>query len=99
MPLRHFVHVVGFDVPVPGRADAGEPLIVLLDKVPVEPWREVFRQCAGELAPELQRGMPELHGDMIRFPTAAPMTRRQAGDIRAFVERVNRLTFLNDKGA
>jgi hypothetical protein len=98
MPLRHFVNVVGFDVPASGRGCAGEPLIVLLDKAPIARWRMVFRKCAGDLAPALCGGIPELHGDTIRFPMAAPMTRGQAGDIRAFVEQVNRLTFLEDTG-
>lgn len=100
MPLRHFVHVVGFDVPSTGQAGGDDaPLVVLLDKVPVASWRETFLRHARELLPELQRGVPELHGDSIRFPIAMPMTRRQAGDIRAFVDRVNRLTFLSDKSA
>lgn len=97
MPLRHFVHVVGFEVPAPGREAAADPLVVLLDKVPVAQWRAVFQMCVEELAPGLLRE-PVLSGDTIRFRLAGPMTRRQAADIRAFVDRVNRLTFLGDKG-
>lgn len=99
MPLRHFVHVIGFEVPVHGKARPDEPLVVLLDKVPVERWRAVFQECAEELVPGLRRGAPTLQDDTIRFLVAGPMSHRQAADIRGFVDRVNRLTFLQNRGS
>lgn len=97
MPLYHFVHVVGFDVPVDQRLADGL-LVVLLDKTPVDTWRETFTRHASELAPELRRGPPTLVDNTLRFPTRTPMTRRHAGEIRAFVDRLNRLAFPSDSG-
>lgn len=92
MPVRHFVHVIGFEVPT--RSSADEPLVVLLDKEPTTTWRAVFQLCVEELAPGLLHGDPVIDGRQIRLHPTQPATRRLAADIRQFVDRVNRMTFL-----
>jgi hypothetical protein len=94
MPVRHFVHVIGFEVPASGLATTQEPVIVLLDKTPTDQWRAVFQLCVEELPAELLKQPPGLQGQRIEVVPATPFTRRIAGDIRSFVDRVNRMTFL-----
>lgn len=93
MPLRHFIHIVGFDVPST-TGDGAEPLLVMLDKEPNAQWRAVFQLCVEELPPELTRETPQLRGCEIRVVPSGAVTRKVASDIRAFVERVNRMTFM-----
>ncbi len=98
MPLRHFVHVIGFQVPV-GSAFAREPMLVILDKVPGEEWRAVFQLCVEELSPSLLREPPRIDGDQVQVFLAQAPQRALAGEIRRFVERVNRMTFLREGSA
>ncbi|MEE7565359.1 hypothetical protein HH297_01705 [Xanthomonas sp. Kuri4-3] len=101
MPARHFIHVVGFEVPVEG-AGPDEPLTVLLDKTPTEQWRAVFQLCVEELAPGATREPPQLLAQEIRVLPAGAITRALASDIRSFVDKVNRMTFMRgtrDRGA
>ncbi|HBK45537.1 MAG TPA: hypothetical protein DDZ67_03715 [Xanthomonadaceae bacterium] len=96
MPLRHFVHVIGFQVPTaPGQtASDDNPLLVMLDREPTPEWRAVFQLCVEELPESLIQVPPKLHGKEIRVVPSAPVTRKTAADIRAFIDRVNRMTFL-----
>lgn len=98
MPLRRFVHVVGFQVPV-GAAFARDPMLVMLDRVPGEEWRAVFQLCVEELPPALLRQPPTLQGAEIQVHLAQAPQRSVAAEIRAFVERVNRMTFLREGSA
>lgn len=95
MPLRHFVHVVGFQVPV-GDAFRREPMLVMLDRVPGEEWRAVFQLCVEELPASLLREPPRLRGDEVQVFLAQAPQRALAGEIRRFIERVNRMTFLRE---
>lgn len=98
MPMRHFVQVVGFQVPV-GAAFAREELVVMLDRVPNEEWRAVFQLCVEELPPELLRVPPRIVGTELHVSLAQPPRRSLTTDIRAFVDRVNRMTFLREGAA
>lgn len=98
MPLRHFVHVIGFQVPV-GAAFAREPMVVSLDRVPGEEWRAVFQLCVEALPPDLLRAPPTVQGAEILVHLARAPQRTLAADIRAFVDRVNRMTFLREGSA
>ncbi len=98
MPLRHFVQVVGFQVPV-GGAFLREPMLVMLDRVPGEQWRAVFQLCVEELPPSLLREPPRIEGAEVQVFLAQAPQRALAGDIRRFVERINRMTFLREGSA
>lgn len=98
MPLRHFVQVIGFQVPV-GDSFAREPLLVMLDRVPGDEWRAVFQLCVEELPPALLREPPRVIGKELHVALAQPPRRSLATDIRAFVDRVNRMTFLREGAA
>ncbi|MDG2524990.1 hypothetical protein P6166_06445 [Stenotrophomonas sp. HITSZ_GD] len=95
MPLRHFVHVVGFQVPV-GDAFLREPMLVMLDRVPREAWRAVFQLCVEELPDSLLREPPRIEGAEVQVFLAQAPQRALVGEVRRFVERVNRMTFLRE---
>ena len=98
MPLRQFVQVIGFQVPV-GAAFAREELVVMLDRLPNDEWRAVFQLCVEELPPELLRAPPRVEGSALHVSLAQPPRRSLAADIRGFVDRVNRMTFLREGAA
>ena len=95
MPQRHYVQVVGFQVPGPEHFQH-EPLVVLLDRSPGQDWRAVFQLCVEELPEALLRQPPRVAGDEIRVFLAQPPQRRLGADIREFIDRVNRMTFLGE---
>jgi len=97
MPLRQFVQVIGFQVPV-GPAFEREALIVMLDRLPGDEWRAVFQLCVEELPPELLRAPPRIAGTELHVSLARAPRRSLTADIRAFVDRVNRMTFLREGG-
>lgn len=97
MPLSHFIHVTGFEVPILGEADHSDPLIVILDKEPAAQWRAVFQDCINELPLEMLRTKPVLEAKTIRMLLAVPMTRGHVAAIRALIELVNRRAYLNDR--
>lgn len=95
MPQRHFVQIVGFQVPATDNYER-EPLVVLLDRTPGQEWRAVFQLCAEELPSSLLRLPPRLEGKEILVHLAQAPQRRVGDDVRQFVERVNRMTFLRE---
>ena len=95
MPQRHYVHVIGFQVPGPDTFES-EPLIVLLDRVPGQEWRAVFQLCVEELPMALLRQPPRIAEAEIHIHLAQSPQRRLGADVRQFVDRVNRMTFLRE---
>jgi len=95
MPQRHYLHIVGFQVPGP-EAFEREPLTVLLDRTPGAEWRAVFQLCVEELPAALLRQPPRIVEAEIQIHLAQPPQRRLSADIRQFIDRVNRMTFLRE---
>ncbi|HEU0097081.1 MAG TPA: hypothetical protein VFQ52_11560 [Rhizomicrobium sp.] len=98
MPIRQFIHVVGFEVPAASRGDgqSRDTLIVMLDKAPNEEWCAAFMKSVAELGPALLHEPPQLLGLEIRLLPKRAMTRALASDIRRFVDKINRQVFLKE---
>ena len=95
MPQRHYVHVVGFQVPGP-EGFSSEPLVVLLDRIPSQDWRAVFQLCVEELPATLLREPPRIIDQQIQLHLVEPPQRKFSADVRQFIDRVNRMTFLRE---
>ena len=95
MPQRQYVHVIGFQVPSPDTFEH-EHVTVLLDRIPGHEWRAVFQLCVEELPAALLRQPPRIVDVEIHIHLAQSPQRRLSTDVRQFIDRVNRMTFLRE---